>query len=100
MRVLLAKAASHGGFFRLYNPVSPKPWTLELSKIGIGPLKSKVDVSSESQLLRWANNPPLNPAAKGLTGDFMVCWQNLRSDIGKLAGVVEVFRDTFTKVLT
>ena len=100
MRVLLAKAASHGGFFRLYNPMQPKPWTLELSKIGIGPLKTKVDVSSESQLLRWTNNPPLNPAAKGLTGDFMVCWQNLRGDIGQLAGVVEVFRDTFTKVLT
>jgi hypothetical protein len=55
---------------------------------------------SEAQLLRWTNNPPLNPATKNLTGDFVICWQNLRDDLGKVGGIVEVFRDTYTRLIT
>lgn len=97
MKDLLALAASHGGFFRLYNPPQPKPFALELSKIGVGPLKSGVSTFSEGQLLRWTRSSPPDPAAKGLTGKFVVCWQNLQTS--QIGGIVEVFGRTYAKLL-
>ena len=96
MRALLALAASHGGFFRLYNPPSGKPFTLELSKIGVGPLKTNVSTFSEGQLLNWTRIPP-NPVSKGLTGRFVVCWQNHQNS--QIGGIVETFARTYAKLL-
>jgi hypothetical protein len=99
MKTLLALAASHGGFFRLYTPPPPqtKPFALELSKIGVGPLKTKVSTFSEAQLLKWTRTPPPDPTTKGLTGEFVVCWQN--HQIGQIGGIVEVFGRTYAKLL-
>jgi len=98
MRNLLALAASHGGFFRLYNPVNPKPFDLILSKIGVGPLKAGPDVMSEGHLLRWKTAVP---AAKNLEPDFVVVWQNLREDLGgTVGGIVETLRSTMTPLMT
>jgi hypothetical protein len=100
MKTLLALAASHGGWFH-FGPLSPpanQPFDLVLSKIGRGPLKKGGETFSEAQLLRWTSTTMPAPATKGLTGDFVVCWQNLQ--IAKIAGIVEVFRRTYTKLLT
>jgi hypothetical protein len=99
MKTLLGLAASHGGFFRLYNPPGGRPFDLELSKIGVGPLKNGVSTFSEVQLLRWTRTPPPDPATKGLTGKIVVCWQNLQIN-NQIGGIVEVFGRTYTKLLT
>jgi hypothetical protein len=101
MNTLLGLAAALGGWFH-FGPLSPpavQPFDLVLSKIGRGPLKAGGETFSEAQVLKWtgAGMTTPAPATKGLTGEFVVCWQNLH--IAKIAGMVDVFRRTYAKLL-
>jgi hypothetical protein len=95
MRKLLEKAAALGGWL-FYQGHAARPFTLELTKIGLGNLKDGGIVYSEGVLLKWTV-VSLDPAAKGLTGEFAACWQNLQ--IADFEGIVEVLQRTYRSLL-
>lgn len=104
MHTLLGLAAGLGGWF-FFPPLQPpavQPFDLVLSKIGRGPLKQGGETLSEGQLLKWrvaqapAGTP--TPTSKGLTGELMVCWQNMQ--VMKISPIIEVFRRTYLKLLS
>jgi hypothetical protein len=100
MRGLLGSAAALGGFLRKALLGTDPPFLLELSKIGVGPLKTPTGMStySEVQFMKWTASTP-NLVAKGLKDEFFVCWQNLQQPGTSLVkSIVEVITRTLTKL--
>jgi hypothetical protein len=69
-----------------------KKFTVLNNKLGKGPLKTNTMVYSEGSVLMWQGDAA-KLAAKKLTGEIAVCWQNLRADsinppFDGIAGVV------------
>lgn len=73
-------------------------------KIGVGPLKSKQSVYSEGFIAKWGMGEEEEERKlrnHNLTGEFVVCWQNLRAaEISThFNGVADVIETTFSRFL-
>jgi hypothetical protein len=100
MKGLLGSAAALGGFLRQELLGTDPPFLLELSKIGVGPLKAPVGMStySEVQFMKWTQNPP-DLVVNGVKDEFFVCWQNLQQPgTSRVKAIVEVITRTLTKL--
>jgi hypothetical protein len=92
MRDLLTKAA--GQSWLAENP--PKSFGVDFAKIGYGELKGSGYTYSETLVLNWTDSAR-DPGLKKLTGQVIICWQNVQTkkvdlpmaQFGAISGILD-----------